>query len=316
MTILYVFRENVTKFLQKYHSFAKPILKFLVAFILFHSLNSMYGYASFLNGTAVVIGLSFISAFLSLGILFFLSGIVTIVHLMSLSLEIAVIYIFIFVIAYLLYIRLEIKSSLPMIFVPILFLIKLPFLAPILVGMFLGPVAIVPTVFGVLLYNYSVYAKDAVALINTTSSGENMKAYTYIIDQILKDQVMLVTIIVFALVITITWLIYRLAKDYAWQYAIVFGGLANIILFLAGVYMNEINIHIINIIIGTVIAVVIALVIQFFRCVVDYSRIENVQFEDDEYYYYVRAVPKVTISAKDVRIKKINTRKKVRNNVN
>jgi hypothetical protein len=29
---------------------------------------------------------------------------------------------------------------------------------------------------------------------------------------------------------------------------------------------------------------------------VDYTRIESVQFEDDDYYYYVKAVPKVTVS--------------------
>ena len=29
---------------------------------------------------------------------------------------------------------------------------------------------------------------------------------------------------------------------------------------------------------------------------VDYSRTERVQFEDDEYYYYVKAVPKVVVA--------------------
>ena len=30
--------------------------------------------------------------------------------------------------------------------------------------------------------------------------------------------------------------------------------------------------------------------VQFFCFMVDYTRIENVQFEDDDYYYYVKAV--------------------------
>ena len=38
----------------------------------------------------------------------------------------------------------------------------------------------------------------------------------------------------------------------------------------------------------------------------DYARTEKVQFEDDDYYYYVKAVPKITVTAKKVKVKKIN----------
>ena len=39
----------------------------------------------------------------------------------------------------------------------------------------------------------------------------------------------------------------------------------------------------------------------------DYSRTEKVQFEDDDYYYYVKAVPKMTVAAQTKTVKKINT---------
>ena len=42
----------------------------------------------------------------------------------------------------------------------------------------------------------------------------------------------------------------------------------------------------------------------------DYSRAENVQFEDDEYYYYVKAVPKVILSRPKKTVKKINAQRK------
>ncbi|MFQ9120350.1 MAG: hypothetical protein ACLR4N_07255 [Mediterraneibacter faecis] len=37
----------------------------------------------------------------------------------------------------------------------------------------------------------------------------------------------------------------------------------------------------------------------------DYSRTENVQFEDDEYYYYVKAVPKVGVQMPEKQVKHI-----------
>ena len=44
---------------------------------------------------------------------------------------------------------------------------------------------------------------------------------------------------------------------------------------------------------GNVAAIVIGLVLEFLFFSVDYSRSESMQFEDDEYYYYVKAVPKI-----------------------
>ena len=40
----------------------------------------------------------------------------------------------------------------------------------------------------------------------------------------------------------------------------------------------------------------------------DYARSESLQFEDDEYYYYVKAIPKVSVSTPEKTVKRINER--------
>ena len=60
---------------------------------------------------------------------------------------------------------------------------------------------------------------------------------------------------------------------------------------------------------GSIVAFAIAVIVQFFKCVVDYTRIENVQFEDENYYYYVKAIPKIDVPARDISVKKINSRR-------
>ena len=42
----------------------------------------------------------------------------------------------------------------------------------------------------------------------------------------------------------------------------------------------------------------------------DYSRTEVVQFEDDEYYYYVKAVPKNVLATPEKKVKRINKQHK------
>ena len=53
----------------------------------------------------------------------------------------------------------------------------------------------------------------------------------------------------------------------------------------------------------------IAIIIQFLFFNLDYSRTERLQFEDDDYYYYVKAVPKISLVNENVKVKQINARK-------
>jgi hypothetical protein len=55
--------------------------------------------------------------------------------------------------------------------------------------------------------------------------------------------------------------------------------------------------------VGSILSVVIEIVIEFFCMNLDYARTERVQFEDDDYYYYVRAVPKKMVAVKEVTVK-------------
>ena len=57
---------------------------------------------------------------------------------------------------------------------------------------------------------------------------------------------------------------------------------------------------------SSIIAVAIAIVIKVFLFSVNYARSEYLQFEDDEYYYYVKAIPKVSVAVREKTVKKIN----------
>ncbi len=113
-------------------------------------------------------------------------------------------------------------------------------------------------------------------------------------------------IVVFAVVLIITYVIYRLSVDYSWYAAIIVGGLFEIILLLIGNVVLDASISIGEILLGSICAVIIGIIVQFFKTVVDYSRVENTQFEDEEYYYYVKAVPKIVMAKQQKNVRKIN----------
>ena len=313
MTFLLTIREKIRNFYQQFQQGLNLIFRFIFSLILFMALNNMFSYSDVFGKMMIIIGFAFICMWLPLGAVFFLSVIYTCGQLVVTVPEIALVYLLLFLISYLIYIRLEIRTCLPLLFVPCAFFFHIPYVVPILVGILIGPAGIIPTAFGILLYYFSIHVNDTVALLGSVSEGE-VEAYRYLIVQIFSDKQMLLMMIVFSVTIGVVWACYRMSRQDAWNQAIIIGGIIGMVLFLAGAYTLDVEIDILNMIVGFIIAVVLGMIVQFFKCIVDYSRVEYVQFEDEEYYYYVKAVPKVSMAQEERNFKRINTRKHVKNN--
>ncbi len=308
MTTLLSVKDNIRNFLVKYDNITTPIFKFLLALCLFWSLNINFGYSSIFNKGIVVFLLSLLCAFVSGNIMLLISGVVMVFHCFSVSWDTAVVYLVLFILIYCMYIRFSPNCAYIIMFTPLLYIFKIHYILPIIVGIFIGPVGIVPAICGVVLYYFSTYVSEVSTLMKTATGEDTIQGYSYIISGLIEDKRMLLTIFVFSFVILVTYLLYRMSVKYAWYIAIAVGGILSIVLFLIGGFVMEADTDIMTIIIGTIIGTVISFIIQFFKGVVDYSRTEIVQFEDDDYYYYVKAVPKIKVTAENVNVKKISTR--------
>ena len=106
------------------------------------------------------------------------------------------------------------------------------------------------------------------------------------------------------------YLIHRLSVDYAWVIAIVVGTVAQLLVIFVGDFVFGVSVSAGTLIFGLLVSVVLAMIYNFFFFSVDYTCTEYVQFEDDDYYYYVKAVPKMTVSSTDVKVQRISTRKR------
>jgi len=68
----------------------------------------------------------------------------------------------------------------------------------------------------------------------------------------------------------------------------------------------EVNVSVLWIFLGSIISGALAFAVQFFKYLLDYSSVEHLQFDDDDYFYYVTAVPKLSVTSPDLNILKIN----------
>ena len=112
------------------------------------------------------------------------------------------------------------------------------------------------------------------------------------IDTLLGEQEMILMLVVLLAVFAVVFLARRMAMKHAWKVAIAAGTVIYLVLMMAGYMMLHLEIGILWILIGTLISAAVAFLLEQLFFNLDYRKIENLQFEDNDYYYYVEAVPK------------------------
>ncbi len=308
MTFL-VLRARLRSLYQKYEIYINTVVKFLIAMVVFRIINTSIGYDHRLTQITVVLLLSLLCAFTPSAILVLLAALISIGHVYYLSKILSVIIILIILIMYCLFIRFTPRLGYVLIAVPILYFLKIPYIIPLLLGLFATPLAIVPTACGVILYFLFGVIKEAATMQINVSVEDTLQIYTYVVDSLVNNKQMLMAIIIFSLIIIVTYFIRRLKFDYARESAVAAGTITCILGFLFSDLKLDVSEQIGVMILGTVACAILAVIIQFFHLTLDYTGVEHVQFEDEDYYYYVKAVPKINVTAPQINVKRFNTQK-------
>ena len=309
MTTLLVMKQILMTLYSKYEVYITPLLKFLLAFISLLLINSRIGYMDSIDKMTVVLIVALMCSFMPMNFIVVVSALFTLLHLYAFSLECAAVVGVGFLLMFLLYLRFSPKDTLVVVLMPICFLLKIPYVIPLAVGLIGTPASAVSVACGVIAYYMVHYVAQNISVIAAMADEETTAKLRFIIDGILKNKEMVVTIAAFAITVIMVYLIRRLSIDYAWTIAMVAGIVVDIMVLLVGDLMFDTNVALFGVIFGNIVSFLLAIVLQFFVFNVDYSRTEKVQFEDDEYYYYVKAVPKVVVAKPDKKVKQINSQK-------
>ena len=286
------FRQSVKEFCSKYDMIITPVVRFILYLIMYMTLNSMTGYSTAFGSAKVAVLMAVISAVTSDGIGLGLGALLLTGQLFSANVEIGVVFLLLFLVLYCAYIRFFPKTIWIVLFAPVFFLVKLQFLLPILAGMLVGPAAMFSVGIGCIIYYFMIAAGDYVDALASAGGTEIAASYKFIFEALKGNKELVLTVAVFAVIVLIVAIIYKLSFDYSWYVAIAIGGVFEIILFLVGNVTTGADMSLTSVVIGSLVSVIVAAVVQFWKTVVDYSKVEKTQFEDDEYYYYVKAVPK------------------------
>lgn len=310
MTALLELRENLKKIYSRNEAFILPVIKFLLSFIVLSIINGKMGYMTKLDNMAIVLIVSLLCSFLPTGFMAFFAMMFAVLHMYALSIETAAVGLVVFLLLYLLFLRFTAKEALVVVLTPVLCMLKLPYVMPVAMGLIGTPASCVSVGCGVVVYYLLQTVITNAPTINSMGAEEATAKLRLLIDGMLGNKAMLVMIAAFAITVIVVHLIRRMSVDHSWTIAMVAGVMIEVMILLVGDLMYDTNLSIVSALLGAVVTLIACKIIEFFRFCLDYSRTEKVQFEDDEYYYYVKAVPKMTVAAPTNTVKKINTQRR------
>lgn len=309
MMALLVFKERLRVLYGRYAAYIDTAIRFLLSLTALLVLNENIGFMAQLKGAVPVLVLSLVCAFLPYGVIAAIIGAVMLLHVSAVSLEIAGLLAAAMLLILFLYYGFQPGDSWLLILTPLAFFLNIPYAIPLLAGLSCSLVSVIPACSGVCIYYILLHVKQNAGTLVGSGEVDIAEKYGQILKGVFSNEQMVVMVLAFAVAILTVYIVKNLSVDYAWNVAVAAGVVVETVISFVGGFVFNVSFSMVNFLVGMVVSVILALLYTFFIFTVDYTRTEYVQYEDDDYCYYVKAVPKIAVSAPDIKVQKINTRK-------
>ncbi|MCL2016100.1 MAG: hypothetical protein FWG68_07650 [Defluviitaleaceae bacterium] len=308
-------REGIIRFYKRFEPVFVMIARFLLGLYIFTLINSIGDIrpelAGYYTQYPLTILLAIAFAVLPFSVSYVLMAI-TITIQYSAHLEIAAI-IFVFLICLILfYARMAAKESILIIFTILAYMHDVPYLIPLMAGLYFSITAIIPVAIGVFMANFIPEIPNIIFTTQTADLdiaampdvfGDIYMAFTTALNNAGN---WVFTAFIFAMVIILVHVVSRLSLDFSKEIAIVLGSVLLIFSYImASTLITGLIISVPSVILTTLLCALIAELTRLFDPILDYQRAESVQFEDDNNYYYVRVVPKIQLSKRKRVVRRI-----------
>jgi len=311
MMQFYLMREGLRQFYGKNARFIMPLLRFATALTALVLMDIQMGWMGALGSIPVMLALALVCALLPWAGTTLILGGCLLGHFAAASLEVVILAAVLFFFIWILHMVFLPEGGLALVFVPLLFSLRIPYLAPLLLALSGTATGVIPVVSGVVVYYFIRTAADSMSVLTSGAALTILQRFTQCLTSLKDNRVMYIMVVAFAATYFTVYLIRQLTADYSRMVGIITGMLVNALVLLLGELWFPVDareLSIFSILPGTLVSGLLALAVDFFFFAVDYHRTEYVQFEDDDYYYYVKAVPKIVVTAPDKQVKKISSR--------
>ena len=308
MTKLFELKEKLLEFVSGYEKYLRYIGRFAAALTLFGLINGTIGFWEEIARVPVVLVLAIVCALFSQEVTLFAAGILTLLHLFILSPEVAFVALLFFGILYFIYFRFAPHDTALVVMVPIFCAMGIPYVLPIGTGLLRRGYSVTALICGSLAFYFLEGIYRNINNFQAIVAGASLEGSKMVIavGQILNNKELYLTVGLFAVATVVVYHIRKTSMQHAWKIAVWVGVLIQVAGFLVGYILLDVTEKMLAVLVGNMLALVSGFVIEFLFMDLNYARIERVQFEDDEYYYVVKAIPKKKMTSSDKKVKAFN----------
>ncbi len=311
MSTILVWKEQLQNIYAKHSKIIMWAMQFIVGLFVFGFINTNVGFIKQYATMPYTIALAAVCTFLPLTIMVLCASILILIHLYALSLPLMAVTFAIFMLMYIFYFRFTPNMSWLVLLTPIGFALKVPFVIPVAFGLMGLPIGVIPVVFGTIIFYMLNFIKMNASTYKGGEGHEIIESIMIYLHQIMTNKEMWVMVTAMGISLVVVYAIHRSSVAHSWKLASAFGAATAVIIGTAGNIGLNTKIPYISMVLGGIAAILVGLLLEIIFFAVDYAQTETLQFEDDEYYYYVKAIPKLGVAVPKVSVKHINERKEV-----
>lgn len=306
MMTLLLLKSKIKNFYEKHYRIMRGVLKFIIMFAALLLVTMQLDYSEFLGQYWLLALAAGVCAMTPDGVSLILYLLMICGEISDVSVLLAMTFLVVIAIYLLLYGRFDRKQYYLIFLIPVLTPIHISYVVPVVAALFVSPVLLPALIMGIVMqYMIQGVVIYASASMGVAESEEILSSLQYLIAYLMQNRLMFVTIIAFCLTFVCVYMIRKANFKHASQVGILVGVIVLMSVELLSNIVMELELNLMLLTVQVVASMAIAYVIQFFHMTLDYRGTRKLQFEDDEYYYYVTAVPKFKVTVVDRTVTRI-----------
>ncbi len=291
MSGLAEFGKRMKIFYARWSVYLDMLFKLALALASFIWIRAMSGYSPLFSNVFLLLVLAILCMVLPLTAVPVFDGILIVGQAFSVGLDAGAVAIALYLVLLILFLRFVPDDAWEAAAMPVLTWIGLPVFLPVWCGLKRKPYALLAVDSGIVLYGFVRALHANAGKLRELGSSAYASRLKLIIGGTFSDR-MVVLIFAATAVIIMVYSVRNLPADNAFLISVPVGGAVYLAFILLGNAVLHTGMDPVTGLIGAVAACLLAGLLEAMDTPLDYRKSERLQFEDDEYYYYVKAVPK------------------------
>ena len=303
MTFFMKLREQTRNFIMSHDVWVTRVFKGILTLIALEVIVGSFGYSEVLSQKWIHIVIAVLCALVPMSAMALVIELFLVIELLSLSRTVALVAAIFLVVSYVLCGVYHGRAYLNLPGITVTYQLHVPYLLPIEAGLLGNANEVTTVICGATISYYLKSVKDHASQL--MDSADSISVQDILTEGLVTNVMFYVYLTALVVMFLVVYSIRILNIAHSWLIAVAVGAVSEFLILLAGYLVTGRTSQIPWLIGGNVIAMLIGFATNYLVLDLDYNRAQKVQFEDDEYYYYVKAVPKVTVSKTSKSVKKI-----------